>query len=521
MKQLVAAERSLRASLRERPGDARVHYLLGKLDFHCGQFNDAETACKVALDGSTDPLLRIRTLLLLLRSVIARGDLKAARAMTMDYPISVPAGVEITGADARRVIDLAATLSELRVPELAYELLAAITGRDDPALTLTLGKMALAAGLPDHAQRHFRNYIEQGGSSPLASLGLARIAMLAGKPGRARMLRRKAARDFPYFVDTACGPAAQRVLIVNDLPLPRFASERDAYNHSQVIRSYARKYSGRDWAFDVIMAGGLSTDTLEQLELRDTHIVLNNIGDAGLLAENGYAGTVVAIAARARAKLLNRPDAVLETSRVANYRRYATTGDFIFPRTEEFSPGASEPLSHFRQILARFGLPVIIRGGTEHNGANVFLCASPQELARALARFPAKRFHAIAYHDSRVDDRTWRRFEMVCIGGAAIPSAVQQSDQWNFALRRPPPSGTVPADLRELQNRYRRDPVSVIGAHSWQHLQAIGRTTCLDICGIRFGFARGGKMVVFKISANASGDARLIRRPLEALLASA
>ena len=403
-------------------------------------------------------------------------------------------------------------------PSVRQHLIAQISKTPaDAGLQLLGGQLALTVDDRPSAERYLRRAIELGFPSPTPLLGLAQLAVRQSNAKQQRELLTKAAAAFPLFVDPRGSAKAERLLILNALPRPWCSDWRDAYNHSNLIRSYAPLAGQAHRAIDVLMLGGISLDQIQRMALPPTSTILNNIGNAEIMERDGYGAKIHALGKRLGVRLLNRPEAVLKTSRAGNYSRFGSDSRFVFPKTQRFMPAMENGSHDADAILAEFDFPVILRGVFAHEGKQVHLCKNSDELREALARFQFADVYAIAFHDCQVDDGLWRKFRCLCIGGEVIPSSVHYSDEWNVHLHRSRDIAARLANVEIVKAKFREQPSAVIGDSNWTVIKEICAGEDLDIFGIDFGFDREGRLVVFEINANMRADPILCRPALDRL----
>lgn len=427
-----------------------------------------------------------------------------------------PAGIGRAPA-ATRLLMLA---KELDVAKDIREILSKVVAKkpSDAGLQLMAGQLALQMDDGTAAERFLSRASMLGFPSPTPLLGLAQLAKARGRSREQRELVMRATKMFPLFVDPIGVPGAERLLILNALPRPWCSDWRDAYNQSNLIRTYMALAGQAGRGLDVLMLGGLTLTQINTMALPPVSTVLNNLGNAEIMEQAGHATLIEALARRLAVRLLNPPAAVLKTSRAGNYARFGGRSEFIFPKTVRFSPSSTDGRHDARTVLAQFPLPVIVRSVVGHEGNRVFLCRSQDELKAALAKFRGADCYAIAFHDCQVREGLWRKFRVLCIGGEVIPASVHYSDEWNVHLHRSRDISTALPDAETVKSAFRKDPAATIGAANWDIILKVCAAVDLDIFGIDFGFDRDGRLVLYEINANMRASPLIFSEQLDRLL---
>lgn len=197
-------------------------------------------------------------------------------------------------------------------------------------------------------------------------------------------------------------------------------------------------------------------------------------------------------------KIINRPEAVLQSTRDQVARRLAGIPGLIAPRVVRLK-SAKPALA--AEAIERAGLefPVILRRAGSHTGRIVGLFDNLRELRDALAE-DAEHI-ATEFIDFQSADGIYRKYRVFFFGRQRIFRHMLVSDNWNihakdrkrFQLERPAliaeeapmfdaPEGVLPDGVAEV-------------------LTAVRERMPLDFFGMDFGITRDGRVVLFEANA--------------------
>jgi hypothetical protein len=305
--------------------------------------------------------------------------------------------------------------------------------------------------------------------------------------------------------------------------LMRLGRETEALPHR--VRGFAGRavttapFRGAFAPVDVLLlvcaAGGtLYTDTfLDDPRFRVTTLVADLYTAADPLPPAGVVFNAISDADRARAALvamerlvsgiaapvINHPARVLTTGRAQNAAQLGGLEGVVAPRI------AVLPLADLRArgaaAVGAAGLtfPVLVRAPGFHTGQHFERVVRPDELAGALAGFPAGDVLLIEYLDLRDAAGNVRKYRMMAIDGALYPLHLAVSAHWKVHY--------FSADMaaseanRALDAAFLRDPEATIGTPACAALERIRAAIGLEYLGIDFGIDVAGRVVVFEANA--------------------
>ena len=199
-----------------------------------------------------------------------------------------------------------------------------------------------------------------------------------------------------------------------------------------------------------------------------------------------------------KGKVVNRPDAVLRTTRDQIARLLQGIENLVVPRVIRL-PAAQSPSA--KKAIDRAGLrfPVILRQAGTHGGKIVGCFETAEALAAAIERGPD--YIVTEFFDFRSEDGFYRKIRAFVIGGHRIIRHQLVSDHWNVhAKDRVRFMATRPELVAEERRMFERDGDPLPQEVS-QVLDDIRLRMPLDFFGIDFGVARDGSVVLFEANA--------------------
>ena len=223
--------------------------------------------------------------------------------------------------------------------------------------------------------------------------------------------------------------------------------------------------------------------------LPDHQLVFNAIGDADLCRD--ALEKSVHLLKKSQAPVINFPEAVLQTGRVANAVRLAALPGVISPRMSlvvktDFYAG--------KEILAQ--RPILLRSPGFHGGNYFVRVESENELQSAFKELPGDSLLAIEFLDSRSEYALFRKYRVMFINGALYPIHLAISARWNVHY--------FSSDMEENE-QYRNEEAfflndfrACLGNAAISALKRISLTLDLDYCGIDFGIDVNGNILLYE-----------------------
>ena len=199
---------------------------------------------------------------------------------------------------------------------------------------------------------------------------------------------------------------------------------------------------------------------------------------------------------RHRGRVVNRPAAVMQTTRERIARRAATIPGLIAPVTIRLPAAATAR----RRVVADFAFPAILREAGTHGGVTARLVAAAGELETALGNTPGPHL-LTTFVDSRRADGLVRKLRVFFIGGVPIVRHLLASDHWNVhAADRARVLAHAPA-LREQEETLVTAGFDALPLPAQGGLTALAAATGLDFIGVDFGLAEDGRAILFEANA--------------------
>jgi hypothetical protein len=202
-----------------------------------------------------------------------------------------------------------------------------------------------------------------------------------------------------------------------------------------------------------------------------------------------------------RGRVINRPAAVLRTTRDQVAKRLAGIADLRVPKVIRLrNPKGGEASSAAQR--AGMAYPIIARLAGTHTGKIIGLVGSPGELDAACAG--VGQFILIEFVDFRSDDGLYRKCRLWSFGRTTIFRHMLVTDTWNvhvsertrFMLDRP--------HLIEEEQRLLERPEGAFPRTVQAVFDAVRERLGLDFFGMDFGIDARGQMVLFEANATMS-----------------
>jgi tetratricopeptide (TPR) repeat protein len=211
-------------------------------------------------------------------------------------------------------------------------------------------------------------------------------------------------------------------------------------------------------------------------------LIVNSIADA----DRAAAALPIAehIVAGARGPVLNPPSSVAASGRVANAMRLRDLPDVVAPD------------AWYARDRAPEAFPVIVREPGVHMGRGMHRIDDRAAYERARVRDDAI---AIDYVETRSTDGAWRKYRVMCLGGALFPLHLAIAHRWNVHYFSS--AMWENAAYRAEEAAFLREPIGAIGARAWAALERICAVLALDYAGIDFSLDAEGRVVVFEANA--------------------
>ena len=284
--------------------------------------------------------------------------------------------------------------------------------RDDPKGHVNLANLLLLTGELDQARMHFEAALRIDPDHIHAHRGMSNLLAETGDEAGARRHRDKGFRNHPLTTLPYRGeqPPVSVLLLVSavggNTPTETFLDDR--YFHTTVL---AAEY------YD------------PKLPLPPHDVVFNSIGDADLCREGLEAAC--SIVARTGRPVINHPQAVRKTGRVANAERLRGLPDIIVPRMMTLPRSALADAGGVEVVAGNgFSFPLLVRAPGFHTGRHFVRVETPERLAAAIAELPGEDVWLIEHLDARDNEGTFRKFRVMIIDGQLYPLHLAISRDW-------------------------------------------------------------------------------------------
>jgi hypothetical protein len=237
--------------------------------------------------------------------------------------------------------------------------------------------------------------------------------------------------------------------------------------------------------------------------LPEHQLIFNGICDVEVASQALYAAE--ALLARSSATVLNKPAAVLATSRCENALRMANLPNVRTAKTILY-PYALLAGDDGPAMLASdgFQFPLLLRVPGFHMGDHFIEVSEPSALAAQVATLPGAglpdaNLLAIEYLDARGSDGCARKYRAIFVDGQIYPLHLAISPNWKIHYFSADMADRP--DHREEEAIFLGDMPSFLGERAMAGLEAIRDTLGLDYGGIDFGLSPQGDILLFETNA--------------------
>lgn len=230
---------------------------------------------------------------------------------------------------------------------------------------------------------------------------------------------------------------------------------------------------------------------------------------------------------RTRAPIVNHPERVLRTGRVAQAARLGALDGVVTARMLLTTRKALQlPDIAMRLATAGIEFPLLIRATGFHNGRYFAAIERPADLAASAAAMPRDDVLVQSFLETRSADGLFRKFRVLMLGGYLYPLHLAISSHWK--VHYVSSAMASEAAFRDEEAAFLKDMARFLGPQACKALEAIAAATDLDYGGIDFGvtadgavaaFEANGAMAIFVPDADPRWDYR--REAMNAALAAA
>ncbi len=199
-----------------------------------------------------------------------------------------------------------------------------------------------------------------------------------------------------------------------------------------------------------------------------------------------------------RGRVINRPEAVLRTSRDEVANILSGIPGLIVPRVLRLRGGDSDAAL---KAVTDAGLvfPLIVRRPATHAGRTMVLVEDEGVFRSAVAS--DVEYFATEFVEYRSADGLYRKYRIWSFGGRAVFRHLATTNDWNVHVT---PGNEFMFDRRDLieeEVRLMERPEGAFPDEVLAIVAAIGERLGLDYFGVDFGFHPDGRMVLFEANA--------------------
>jgi hypothetical protein len=215
-------------------------------------------------------------------------------------------------------------------------------------------------------------------------------------------------------------------------------------------------------------------------------VIFNAIGDVDCAPD--ALGKAADLVRGCEVRVLNHPDSVRSTGRIAQANRLATLGART-PRIRRVEPAN----------LSLLDAPVLVRAPGYHAGRYFERLDSDTDRSRVVQSMPPGELLAIEWIDTRDPHGMFAKYRVVAIDGALYPAHLAISSEWKVHYFSAEMASS--AAYRAREQAFLQSPKDAIGEAAWDLLERIASGTGLQYAGIDFALDARGEVVAFECNA--------------------
>jgi hypothetical protein len=199
------------------------------------------------------------------------------------------------------------------------------------------------------------------------------------------------------------------------------------------------------------------------------------------------------------AKIINRPDAILRSTRDLVARKLAGIEGLAVPRTARLRAGKP---TIAMQSAAKVGLsfPVILRETGTHKGMIVGLMRTADEMHAS--RVEGSEHFGTEFVDFRSPDGLYRKYRTFFIGRHIVFRHMLVSDEWNVHAKDRKRFMAARPDLRAEEEAMFGRAEGAFPATILETLRKVRDRINLDVFGMDFGLLPDGRVLLFESNAS-------------------
>ena len=522
-RQFGEADRRLKALSARRPGHADVLGLQGMLASERGKPALAVKLLSKSLAADAPPTIYRRNLSILTALANGNGEEDVSRKLLSNIPTS-DAGTPLGPYDLNILLSLANQLAMLGSPKAAIGLLADFDRQvraDQRALEL-LGALMLA--VEDHAEAVTLLEKARAGTAPKPGLliALSAAAVAAKDYEAARRATKDYIEHFPAYVAPA-NPTQRAVIGVanwQDTPPRGFTDVKQLHFGGNFVAQLAGRHEPDYRIVSLLLNSPNALKAISSSPRPD--VVYNSLVNPEAVIEKAAIDRLATLLSIWDRPVINHPDKVLETTRVAALRLYDGVEGLLVPRIERYRKG-DDVGALVDEVEVAFQYPLIIRGLIEQEGKNAFRVFDRAELESAVREVKALPFfYVIQFYENPHAKGFYRKIRAAIAGDVIQIVRVDSDVSWSVHGRKSDDRVDFyreNADLLRQEEAICRDPDAELGPQVMATLQAMRQRNPLDVFGVDFDVMEDGRLLFFEANASmnllSSADPR-VDHPKEA-----
>lgn len=372
-------------------------------------------------------------------------------------------------------------------------------GDGSAATQINLATMLHAGGRLDRAVAAFEDVLARAPDTAEAFIPLSAIVHAQGDPDRASRLlhdgvARKAHRTFP-----CPGTPAATVLVLRGLENSHYGLGKGAETvmtgGNFPVSGFLSSARFTSHVYHVLDGNICVAET----PIPSHDVILNTIADADL--EPGSLRVVAEYCeAHPKVPVINRPEAVMQTTRDAAYHALKDLPGVVFPTTVRTILPAAKAADFVRGLMKSCALksPLLVRRVGTHTGMTLTRIDKTAQLSDRVAPFAGEEVYLIQYVDTSDAEGVFRKMRVYLIDGEPYPAHCFLNTKWTVHIQSRTAFMLGNPDAMDEEKRFMTDLEAYLGGTRMAQLRDTAAAIGIDFVGVDFTIDRDGQLFFFE-----------------------
>jgi len=332
-----------------------------------------------------------------------------------------------------------------------------------------------------------------------AFVPLSAIVHAQGDPDRATGILRDGVARKPYRSFPCPGTPAATALVLRGLENSHYglgkAAETVMTGGNFTISAFLPSARFTSHVYHVV-DGNLCADAA-QIPPHD--VVVNAVADADLEPATlrvvaDYCST------HPEVPIINRPEAVMKTTRDAAYHALKDAPGVVFPVTVRTILPVADKAKFVRGLMKSCALdfPLLVRRTGTHTGMSLIRIDDAKGLSDHLAPFAGEEIYLIQFVDTSDAKGVFRKMRVYLIDGEPYPAHCFLNTKWSVHIESRVAFMRGNPDAMDEERRFMTDLESYLGSTRMDQLRNTAAAIGIDFVGIDFTLDRDGHLFIYE-----------------------